>query len=84
MCRSMRVHAWKSDPGGEVAQAAGGGVAVHSPADEFTHTLMIRRSVSDPNEVAYLLVHAPHIASTNAMVAVAGIRWALCRQDHPA
>jgi SRSO17 transposase len=44
-------------------------------ADGFTHTLMIRRSVTDPREVAYFLVHAPHATATNAMVAVAGIRW---------
>lgn len=45
------------------------------PADGFTHTLMIRRSVADPTEVAYFLVHAPHTTATNTMVAVAGIRW---------
>ena len=36
---------------------------------------MIRRSVADPSEVAYFLVHAPHATATNTMVAVAGIRW---------
>lgn len=45
------------------------------PADGFAHTLMIRRSVADPAEVAYFLAHAPHTTPTNAMVAVAGIRW---------
>ena len=45
------------------------------PADGFTHTLMIRRGVADPSEVAYFLVHTPHATATNAMVAVAGIRW---------
>ncbi|HEY6795429.1 MAG TPA: transposase [Kineosporiaceae bacterium] len=45
------------------------------PAEGFTHTLMIRRAVADPSEVAYFLVHAPHATATNAMVAVAGIRW---------
>ncbi len=45
------------------------------PADGFTHTLMIRRSVSDPDEVAYFLAHAPHATPASAMVAVAGIRW---------
>jgi len=45
------------------------------PADGFEHTLMIRRSVADPSEVAYFLVHAPHATPTNTMVAVAGIRW---------
>ena len=36
---------------------------------------MIRRSVADPTEVAYFLVHAPPATATNTMVAVAGIRW---------
>ena len=45
------------------------------PADGFTHTLMIRRSIADPSEVAYFLVHAPRATPTNTMVAVAGIRW---------
>jgi SRSO17 transposase len=45
------------------------------PADGFTHTVMIRRSVADPSEVAYFLVHAPAATPTNTMVAVAGIRW---------
>jgi SRSO17 transposase len=45
------------------------------PADGFDHTLMIRRSIADPSEVAYFLVHAPVATATNAMVAVAGIRW---------
>lgn len=44
-------------------------------ADGFEHTLMIRRSIADPSEVAYFLVHAPAATATNAMVAVAGIRW---------
>lgn len=46
-----------------------------APADGFEHTLMIRRSVADPSEVAYFLVHAPAATATNTMVAVAGIRW---------
>ena len=45
------------------------------PADGFTHTLMIRRSIADPTEVAYFLAHAPHATPTNTMVAVAGTRW---------
>jgi hypothetical protein len=45
------------------------------PADGFTHTLTIRRSTSDPTEVAYFLAHTPHTTGTNAMVAVAGTRW---------
>jgi SRSO17 transposase len=46
-----------------------------APADGFEHTLMIRRSIADPAEVAYFLVHAPTATPTNTMVAVAGVRW---------
>jgi SRSO17 transposase len=45
------------------------------PAPGFAHTLLIRRSISDPSEVAYFLVHAPHETAMPAMVAVAGMRW---------
>jgi SRSO17 transposase len=45
------------------------------PADGFTHTLLIRRSVSDPTEIGYFLAHTPPATPTTDMVAVAGIRW---------
>jgi SRSO17 transposase len=45
------------------------------PASGFAHTLLIRRSISDPSEVAYFLVHAPQRTTVPAMVAVAGMRW---------
>ena len=45
------------------------------PADGFTHTLLIRRSVSDPTEIGYFLAHTPPVTPTTNMVAVAGIRW---------
>jgi SRSO17 transposase len=45
------------------------------PADGFEHTLLIRRSIADPTQVAYFLVHAPTATPVRDMVAVAGIRW---------
>ncbi len=45
------------------------------PADGFTHTLMIRRSVGEPGEVAYFLAHAPHETPTTTMIEVAGTLW---------
>jgi SRSO17 transposase len=45
------------------------------PAAGFCHTLLIRRSIADPSEVAYFLVHAPHGTPMPAMVDVAGMRW---------
>ena len=45
------------------------------PADGFTHTLLIRRSVADPSEIGYFLAHTPANTPTRDMVTVAGIRW---------
>jgi hypothetical protein len=44
-------------------------------ADGFEHTLLIRRSIADPTEIGYFLVHAPAATAVKDMVAVAGIRW---------
>jgi hypothetical protein len=45
------------------------------PAAGFAHTLLIRRSISDPTDVAYFLVHVPVRTPVAVMVAVAGVRW---------
>jgi SRSO17 transposase len=44
-------------------------------ADGFEHTLLIRRSVANPTQIGYFLVHAPAATPVADMVAVAGIRW---------
>ena len=46
-----------------------------APADGFTHTLLLRRSIEDPNQVAYFLIHAPHATPVPMMIGVAGMRW---------
>lgn len=45
------------------------------PADGFAYSLLIRRSVSDPDKVDYFLVHAPTGTTMSVMVACAGLRW---------
>lgn len=45
------------------------------PADGFAHFLLIRRSVSNPDEISYFLVHAPTATTMTTMVACAGLRW---------
>ncbi len=45
------------------------------PAAGFCHTLLIRRGVADPTEVAYFLAHAPEATPVNTMISVAGTRW---------
>ncbi|MEV0732904.1 IS701 family transposase [Polymorphospora sp. NPDC050346] len=41
------------------------------PADGFTHTLLVRRSVGDPGEVTYFLAHARHRASAPVLRRIA-------------
>jgi SRSO17 transposase len=45
------------------------------PADAHTHTLLIRRSVSDPGDVEFFLAHAPAGTPITELIAVAGLRW---------
>jgi SRSO17 transposase len=51
------------DPGGQ------------SPAGGFAFTLLIRRSVADPDEVAYFLAHHPKRTPMTRLVQAAGMRW---------
>jgi SRSO17 transposase len=51
------------DPGGQTA------------APGFRFTLLIRRSVTDPDEVAHFLAHHPRRTAMTRLVEVAGMRW---------
>jgi SRSO17 transposase len=45
------------------------------PAAGHVHTLLIRRSVSEPAEIEYFLAHAPQTTPIPELIAVAGMRW---------
>ena len=45
------------------------------PAEGYGHTLLIRRSVSDPSELEFFLAHAPEPTPIPEVIAVAGMRW---------
>ena len=45
------------------------------PADGHGHTLLIRRSVSDPSEIEFFLAHALDPTPIPELIAVAGMRW---------
>ncbi|MGJ6965147.1 IS701 family transposase [Streptosporangium sp. G11] len=45
------------------------------PADGHTHTLLIRRSVSDPADVEFFLAHALAGTPLTELITVAGLRW---------
>ncbi|KXK60405.1 hypothetical protein AWW66_19165 [Micromonospora rosaria] len=46
-------------------------VGDESPADGFAHTLLVRRSVSDPGDLAYFLAHARRHTSAPVLLRVA-------------
>lgn len=45
--------------------------------DEYARWVLIRRSVSDPSEVAYFACGGPPTTTLNELVLVAGARWAI-------
>jgi SRSO17 transposase len=45
--------------------------------DEYARWVLIRRSVSDPSEVAYFACGGPPATTLNELVRVAGARWAV-------
>jgi SRSO17 transposase len=45
------------------------------PATGFTHTLLVRRSISDPTDITFFLTHAPIRTPTPTLVSGAGTRW---------
>ena len=45
------------------------------PAGGYAHTLLVRRSVSEPDEIEYFLAHTPAATPIPKLIAVAGIRW---------
>jgi hypothetical protein len=50
-------------------------VSDETPADGFAHTLLIRRSITDPGDVTYFLAHARHRSPAATRIRVAGTRW---------
>ncbi|GAA0408983.1 hypothetical protein Acor_75350 [Acrocarpospora corrugata] len=47
------------------------------PAAGFVHTLLIRRSLSDPDDIEFFLAHAPIRTPTPELIAIAGLRWTI-------
>jgi SRSO17 transposase len=46
-------------------------------ADGWAHALVVRRSISDPDELAYYLVHLPTDTPVTAIVRAIGARWTI-------
>ena len=46
-------------------------------ADGWVHALVVRRSISDPDELAYYLVYAPTDTPVTAIVRAIGARWTI-------
>ncbi|MEU2975679.1 hypothetical protein ABZ678_01345 [Streptomyces hirsutus] len=48
-----------------------------SPRRCWSHLLLVRRSISDPSEVAYFVVHVRTCTTLPTRVKIAGLRWAV-------
>jgi len=46
-------------------------------ADGFTRWLLIRRSITDPDRLAYYLCYGPSQTTDEELIRVAGARWAI-------
>ncbi|MFD0632380.1 hypothetical protein [Catenulispora yoronensis] len=55
-----------------------GGVAVDDgPADGFEHALLVRRCLTDPADVTYLLAHAPVGTPLRELIRIDAARWSV-------
>ena len=50
---------------------------VNSDNPKFSRGLLVRRSISDPTDVAYFFTHAPKWTKLKTLVRVAGSRWSI-------
>jgi SRSO17 transposase len=48
-----------------------------SPESPFIHGLLVRRSISDPTDLAYFFTSAPRGTELQQLVLIAGRRWAI-------
>ncbi|MET8422302.1 transposase [Streptomyces sp. NPDC005098] len=53
------------------------GGADTGPRRGFVHLLLVRRSISDPSQIAYFAVHARTGTPLNEIVRVMGLRWSI-------
>ncbi len=52
-------------------------VALNTPHDQWQRSLLIRRSIGKPDELAYYLVFSPKNTPLDEIVRVAGTRWTI-------
>ncbi|MFJ8444484.1 IS701 family transposase [Kitasatospora griseola] len=74
--KGMRYYDWSTLAVG-VRHSGRRGGAPAAPSAGFEHLLLVRRSVDDPAELAFFLVHAPVEATLAEMVNAVGARWAI-------
>ena len=72
----MAGTAARADPGPRAGACTTGR---GSPPTSPRHQLLIRRTISDPSELAYYIAYAPdhYVCSLTDLVKVAGTRWAI-------
>ncbi|MFG1711153.1 IS701 family transposase [Nonomuraea sp. M3C6] len=64
--KGLRLYDWSA-----IAVAVSG----QDPAPGYTHTLLIRRSTTHPEEIAFFLAHAVHGTAVPELISTAGMRW---------
>ena len=82
LAKRLPVSAWQTLSCGEGAKGPRVyewvWLALDAPTQEgFAHWLLVRRSLSDPTELAYYLVFAPAHTALATLASVAGTRWSI-------
>ncbi|MFD5504321.1 IS701 family transposase [Streptomyces sp. NPDC127061] len=74
--KGVRRYDWATVEVG-VRHSSRRGAALAAPAAGFEHLLLVRRSIADPAEIAFFLVHAPVRTVLAEVVAAVGARWSV-------
>lgn len=81
LARLLPAQAWKKISAGAGAKGPRlyrwARAAIRPLEDTGGHWLLVRRSLSDPDDLAYYLCHGPERTPLRELVRVAGTRWAI-------
>jgi SRSO17 transposase len=69
--KGLRSYDWA------LAEVTWPGGAEHGPRRGYVHLLLVRRSITDPTQVAYFAVHAKADTPIGEIVRVMGLRWGI-------
>lgn len=69
--KGLRSYDWA------LAEVTWPGGAENGPRRGYLHLLLVRRSITDPSQIAYFAVHAPTGTPISEIVRVMGLRWSI-------